>query len=536
MTAQPRREELQLRKRLMSDLPFFAETLLKIRTKTQGLQPLILNREQFFVHNKLEEQKKRTGRVRALILKPRQRGISTYIGGRGYQKATHTKGYKVMVLAHKDKASKNLYAMVKRFYEHCPQAFKPAADTKNANRMEFGGLDSGFEVATAGGTEVGRSDTLQFVHWSETAFCENAQMHMDSLIDAVPDEDDTEIIMESTGNGVQGVFRNLVMEALRGESEYIVIFFPWYWAEDYRKPVPDGWRPPDTVNDKGETVNRWLENQALHGYDDEQLYWAFTKNRTKAQSIGQDPAQGPCWKFQQEYPATVDEAFQTSGEGGFIPVDAILRARKADQPDPPGSLPLILGFDPNARGGDLSWIISRQGRVMGRHWNKRKRTKTLQERVGMATAALDGTGADMMFIDAGNGGSDIYDVLCELGYEDRVMLVDFAGAADNPDEYLNKRAEMAGGLLAWITDPGGADIPDDDLLHMHLSAPGIKERTTDRKLQIEEKPSIIKRVGFSPDGYDAAKLTFAFPVEKRRAHHSNDDDIEILSDFDVLEH
>lgn len=531
----PRLKEFRARKRLKDDLPFFAQTLLKIRTKNEGLQPLNLNREQAYVHAKLEDQRKRKGRVRALILKPRQRGISTYIGARGYSKATHTKGYKVMVLAHKEKASKNLYTMVKRFYEHSPQAFKPMADTKNANRMEFGALDSGFEVATAGGTEVGRSDTIQFVHWSETAFCENAQMHMDSLIDAVPDAEGTEIIMESTGNGVGGVFYNLIQEALKGESEYEVIFFPWFWAEDYRKEVPEGWTPPATVNDKGETVNKWLEYAELHDLDDEQLYWAYTKSATKAQATRTDPSLGPYWKFRQEYPATVEEAFQTSGEGGIISVDAIMRARRAELPDPPASLPIILGFDPNARGGDLSWIISRQGRVLGRHWNKHKKTKTLQERVGMATKALDATDADMMFIDAGNGGSDIYDVLCELGYEERVMLVDFAGAPDNDNEYLNKRAEMYGGARDWINDPGGADIPNDDLLHMHLSASREKERTTDRKLQVEEKKGIVKRVGFSPDGADATVLTFAFPVEKRTDRYANTDTVQVISDYDELE-
>jgi len=529
-------QEFRVRKRLKDVFAFFAEKILKIRTKSDGLQPLNLNREQEYVHRKLEEQKKQTGRVRALILKPRQRGISTYIAGRFYHIVTHTKGLLAMILTHRQDATDKLFKMVDRFYQHSPQMVRPVADTSNAKRLMFSGLDSGYEVATAGASEIGRSGTYQLVHWSETAFCTNAQMHMDGVIDGVPDEDGTEIIMESTGNGVSGVFYNLCIQALKGESEFLLIFFPWFWAADYRKAAPEGWRPPDTVNDQGEAVNRWEDYAALHGLDRDQLYWAFVKSRTKAQAAGVDPALGPFWKFQQEYPATVEEAFQTSGEGGIISVDAIMRARRAQLPDPPSSLPLILGFDPNARGGDLSWIISRQGRVLGRHWNKHKKTKTLQERVGMATRALDQTGADMMFIDAGNGGADIYDVLCELGYDERVMMVDFGGAADNDNEYLNKRAEMYGLANIWITDLGGADIPDDDLLHMHLAASREKDRTTDRKLQVEEKKAIIARVKFSPDGADATVLTFAFAVEKRSHDPRGDDAGEVVSDYDELNH
>ena len=69
-------------KLLKDNLPFFAKSALEIRTKEGLLAPFIFNRAQLYVHQKLEEQKKNTGMVRALILirflKSRKTIIFTY--------------------------------------------------------------------------------------------------------------------------------------------------------------------------------------------------------------------------------------------------------------------------------------------------------------------------------------------------------------------------------------------------------------------------------------------------------------------------
>lgn len=60
------------RERLAGDLEFYARNCLRIRTKSGDVHPFKFNRAQQYIHEKLEEQKRRTGRVRALILKGRQ--------------------------------------------------------------------------------------------------------------------------------------------------------------------------------------------------------------------------------------------------------------------------------------------------------------------------------------------------------------------------------------------------------------------------------------------------------------------------------
>ena len=65
---------------------------MKIRSTSGAIIPFVLSSEQHHIHACLEKQREETGRVRALILKARQLGCSTYIGGRFYHQTTHRKG------------------------------------------------------------------------------------------------------------------------------------------------------------------------------------------------------------------------------------------------------------------------------------------------------------------------------------------------------------------------------------------------------------------------------------------------------------
>ena len=70
------------RLRLKNDFEFYSRNCLKIRTKGEGLQPFMLNDAQQYVHKRIEDQIAETGKCRAIILKGRQQGISTYAEGR----------------------------------------------------------------------------------------------------------------------------------------------------------------------------------------------------------------------------------------------------------------------------------------------------------------------------------------------------------------------------------------------------------------------------------------------------------------------
>src|SRR5215831_21045435 len=81
--------ERRVRQRLKSDRRHYAEKCLKIRTKTGRIAPLAFNRVQGYIDERLDRQLHETGKVRALILKGRQQGCSTYVGARFYHRVTH---------------------------------------------------------------------------------------------------------------------------------------------------------------------------------------------------------------------------------------------------------------------------------------------------------------------------------------------------------------------------------------------------------------------------------------------------------------
>ena len=88
------------RQRLKDDFEFYARNCIKIRTKVEGLKPLTLNDAQMYIHKRLEQQLVDTGKVRAIILKGRQQGASTYVEGRFIWRTTHNKGTKAFILTH----------------------------------------------------------------------------------------------------------------------------------------------------------------------------------------------------------------------------------------------------------------------------------------------------------------------------------------------------------------------------------------------------------------------------------------------------
>ena len=87
-----------------------------------------------------------------------------------------------------------------------PADIKLEASTENAKELAFAAVDGAYKIATALTTGVGRSSTLQLLHGSEVAFWQHAETHAAGVLQAVANEPGTEIILESTANGVGGWF------------------------------------------------------------------------------------------------------------------------------------------------------------------------------------------------------------------------------------------------------------------------------------------------------------------------------------------
>lgn len=494
-------EELQVRQRLKDDFPHFAAKCMKIRAKDGQIVPFVLNTAQQYVHERLERQLRETGRVRALILKARQQGFSTYIGARFYHKVTHRTGYQCFILTHEQPATDNLFAMVDRYHKHNNPLVKPSTGASNAKELYFDLLDSGYAVGTAGSKAVGRSKTIQVFHGSEAAFWPNAPLHFAGVVQTIPDLPDTESILESTANGVGGEFHERWQQAEAGIGDYIAIFVPWFWSDEYRRPVPPGF----------ELTRDEEEHAELHGLDMEQMVW----RRAKIAEL-KDPL-----LFKQEYPATAVEAFQTTGHNAFITAndaEVVMRARKRER-EAYGSL--IIGMDPAGQGNDATAVIRRQGSKAfkpERHYKLK-----VHEKANLLKTIIDTENPVKVFVDVGGGYGEFIDLVRDYG-EPYASIIEPVSFGSNPQDIAlrdnngdplpgpkNRRAEMYSRLRDWLEDEVGADIPDDDALHADLTAAGYKH-DTHQNLLLESKADIKKRGFRSPDLADALALTFASPV------------------------
>lgn len=280
----------------------FAQDHIKIITKdaTQGFIPFHLNEAQVLITEQLEKQRKETGKVRAVILKARQQGISTYCAARVFWKTYYQAYTRSVVMAHDAATSDNLFNMSRNLIERMDPSMRPSYKKSNAKEIQFEHNEAGYRLYTAGSPEAGRGTTPTVLHASEVAFWQHDEKILAGLFNGLSGADGTEVILESTANGAQGEFYRLWNDAVEGKSEYIAIFIPWFVTSEYRRALPKDMTLEYTA-DEEDLINKF-------NLDDEQLYW----RRLKIQEGGPR-------KFQQEYPAIPEEAFLVSGSNVFDP-------------------------------------------------------------------------------------------------------------------------------------------------------------------------------------------------------------------------
>lgn len=276
--------ELELRRRrgkLKRPLVTFEH--LRILTKRNTIEPLRLKRAQSELLDNLSG--------RDLVLKARQIGISTIIQAHMFVKVT-TGSERAAVLAHDSEGTQKLRDMMLLFHEQLPDDLRPARSQNNVTRTYYPDTNSRVYMNTAGSAQGGRAGTYTMVHGSEVAYWKDAAAIMAGLMQGVPK--DGEIILESTPNGQQGFFYERCMEALDGNSEWRLHFFPWWTESEYTLPT----EPLTLTDDEAQLVEA---HHLTHG----QIAWRRSKQREL----------GPL--FPQEYPEDPVSAFIVSGQGYF---------------------------------------------------------------------------------------------------------------------------------------------------------------------------------------------------------------------------
>lgn len=339
----------------LRSFPDYAPAHLKIQNMAGDLVPFHLNPIQLVLNEIIEWLKLQQMLVRLYILKARREGLTTEISGRNYWHCSTKPNRYCFMITHEPEATDFVFNMIKRYYANADPQFRPLTKYNNKRILEFNdpdgspkGLDSAIRVGTAGKENLGSSQLIHYLHNSELAKWQEitAEALLTSLFQCVPDEPDTEIVNESTANGIGGKFydgywacrtkikvsldvnggiawKAEVDEKAEPSNIWVAVFFPWFVFPDYSLAVSK-WESSSGkafVRDEEEIKLVGLHFQGIpDAIVNQKLCWRRWAIENKCQ--------GSKKIFAQEYPATPEEAFLGTGRAVYDPyqMHALLKA------------------------------------------------------------------------------------------------------------------------------------------------------------------------------------------------------------------
>ncbi len=225
------------------------------------------------------------------ILKGRQQGFTTLITGIMLAYAIVRRNFSGFTLADRDDNTKAIFIdKAKVMYSSLPKRLKPTEKFNSTNELFFDKLNSSWRVASAS-SNVGRSRTLSFIHYSEVAFFKCPLSDLQKSIQEAATEDAL-CIYETTANGFNEA------KELWESGACVNLFYEWYRTKEY-------------VSHEYEYLKRadpWLKERLValkkKGLTKEQLTWYAKKYHSYIDKSA----------IKQEYPTTPEEAFVSSGE------------------------------------------------------------------------------------------------------------------------------------------------------------------------------------------------------------------------------
>lgn len=352
---------------LRDDFVVYAERALTIVNSVGEPVPFVLKRPQIRLARGLMAQREAGQPMRAIILKARKVGFSTQTQGMIVQRATQIPTHYALVVAQDTRTAGEIFAIGRRMWERLPPDVKPTIAYERNSRggqkfMQFGdssmlarrsgqmGLDSTIEISTARDVDAGRGLTIRSLHLSELAFWPYSEKLL-GLLNAVPDDADTLIVKESTANGMN-FFHDEWDEAVAGTSGYFAMFTPWFEEEGYQRAFISDVERSRFVDSLGTgkygddehellalmqaEIPRLADEAGIPFTADEHagLYDRCLRHLNWRRWAIPAKCQSDLTKFHQEYPATAEEAFLSTGRRVFKPdvVAHVLEAVKVTDP------------------------------------------------------------------------------------------------------------------------------------------------------------------------------------------------------------
>jgi hypothetical protein len=299
--------------------------------------------------------------MRVLVGKARQWGGSTWTECKITQRTTLRPRHRSLIVAHDGDTAGNLFRIAQTIYANLPDEeewLKPRIANQRKERLMYFanpsriarnqgdvGLDSFILAAPAGEYEAGRGQTFHSFHGSECAFWSDLKRKLTSLMQTVPDEPETMIVLESTSNGFNH-WKTLCDAAEAGENEFALVFVAWWEEAGYTRPFIDAEEREAFAAEVGSGDYGEDEPGLLDlGLTLEQLNWRRWAIVNKCQ--------GDLRIFQQEFPSTLAESFLTTGKRVFsgVIVDKIVRELENVEPISTGTFEVAESVKRKVPGG-----------------------------------------------------------------------------------------------------------------------------------------------------------------------------------------
>ena len=273
----------------LSALDFISQ--LTIQGKDKRLVKLTPTREQIEYIQTIE------GGEDCIFLKPRQIGSSTIVCAYFYWLA-YTANYPIAlaIISFKLESTASMLNIIKTFHFNMPSPIRKPLIIDNAKGIKF---KHGPEINIYSSRQKGgvRGKTLSKAMLTEYAYAEGAEELMAQVYAAL---NGGQMIFESTANYFNDCLHKEILKAITGRANYEYRFFDWRGQPEYSKDLPDVWELSD---EETEFKNEW-------DLSDEQICW----RRESVSKLGLE-------KFTREYPLSIEQAYQISGNTYFSHTD-----------------------------------------------------------------------------------------------------------------------------------------------------------------------------------------------------------------------
>ena len=323
-------EIIELIRKLQANPVLYFNTCLKIQNFGTGeLIPFELNEVQSIMHSMMQRQLEEHQHVRMIVLKARRFGISTYVQGRYFRHAAMNRNKVVQITTHSKAATDVMFAMTRTMEQNLPKEIKPQLKYSGRRDLhwgsEEGGLNSSYSLSTVGGREV-RGSKIDYLHCSEVAsWTAGGEDYLLGLLNCVVQGFDTEAVIESTAQGVGGVFHDMYWDAAEGNSGWESVFFPWYIYSYYSKPFKSEEEKEKFKEELGQDQRYGGDaEKSLLGVsceydlgDEVKKFTVTLENLNWRRQCIKTQCQNDLRKFHQEFPTNAREAFVTTGRGVF---------------------------------------------------------------------------------------------------------------------------------------------------------------------------------------------------------------------------